>query len=90
MIKFKGVKFAGLLSVLILLNACVTSKPVEMQQTVDDRPLIFFTNEGTRVPSVALGVYVDNLYMGDARELLDEQKGLAVLPGTHMVEMVWC
>jgi hypothetical protein len=43
--------------------------------------------EGAGNSPGALGVYVDDLYMGDATVFSAQKKGLVVLPGTHIVEV---
>lgn len=71
---------------IIWLAGCVTAKPVETQSTVDDRPLLFFVSDR---PGAAEGldIYIDDLYMGKASEFINIKKGLAVVSGTHIVEV---
>lgn len=78
---------ASLLSMVFVLAACVSSKPIESKHAIDDSPLLFFTVEGAENSSGALGVYIDDLYMGDAEVFSAKNKGLVVLPGTHIVEV---
>lgn len=87
MIRLSFLRSIVLASAVIVLTACVSSRPVETQGAVDDRPLLFFSVEGRVDPSTSLSVYVDNLYMGSAIELSKSNAGLAILPGTHVVEV---
>lgn len=87
MIRISSLKLAALLSAALFLTACVSSKPIESTSVVDDRPILFFTVEGTTNPSQGLDIYIDDLYMGDAGEFSATKKGLVVLPGTHVVEI---
>ena len=68
------------------LAGCISAKPVETQTAVDDRPLLFFTYGGASIES-KLEIFIDGLYMADASELIEDGKGLAVLPGTHIVQL---
>ena len=87
MTRIASLRLASLLSASLLLVACVSSKPVESKNAVDDRPLLFFTVEGSGNSAGVLSVYIDDLYMGDARIFSAEKKGLVVLPGAHLVEV---
>ncbi len=87
MTSISSLRLAALLSAVLFLTACVSAKPIESTSAVDDRPILFFTVEGTGNPSEVLGIYIDDLYMGDATEFSAEKKGLVILPGTHLVEI---
>lgn len=87
MTRISSLRLAALLCAVLFLTACVSSKPIEGTSVVDDRPVLFFTVESTEISSGGLGIYIDDLYMGDAEEFSAEKKGLVVLPGTHIVEI---
>lgn len=86
MSNFSRIKIFSIVILMLSLTACVTAKPVETQSTVDDRPLLFFVSDNSAAPG-AIGIYVDGLHMGDAHEYLNNKRGLAVLPGTHLIEL---
>ena len=88
MSKLGVLKFVAVLLAAISLTACISAKPVETQNTVDDRPLLFFVSEGSYTPVAGeLKVYVDGLYMGGVDKFLNTKTGLAIVPGTHIVEV---
>lgn len=87
MTSISRLRLAALFSALLILAACVSSKPIESKNAIDDRPLLFFTVDGGGSSSGELGVYIDGLYVGDAKNFPMGKKGLAVLPGTHFVEV---
>lgn len=88
MSKLRELKFAAILLAAISLTACISAKPIETQGTIDDRPLLFFVSEGSNTPAAGeLKVYVDGLYMGEADKFLNAKTGLAIVPGTHIVEV---
>ena len=70
----------------VSLAGCISAKPVETQSAVDDRPLLFFTG-ASGSDATGLKIYVDGLYMAEAHEFVGNKKGLAVLPGTHLIEV---
>ncbi|CAA0105819.1 Uncharacterised protein [Halioglobus japonicus] len=87
MTRISVLRLAAPLFAAVILTACVSSKPIESTSAVDDRPVLFFTVDGTGSSSEGLAIYVDDLYMGDAENFSAKKKGLVVLPGTHIVEI---
>ena len=63
---------------LICTQGCVDSKPIETSTVIDDRPVIMFSFEGT-IPAQAIGIYVDNLYMGEAQKYQKGKLGLKII-----------
>lgn len=87
MTRSKQFRLAGLILACAMLIGCISTRPVERQETIDDRPLLFFVVEGSRNTAESLDIYVDDLYMGDAKIFSKKSKGLVVLPGTHIIEV---
>lgn len=79
-------KYIAVLFAVLSLTACVTATPIETQNTVDDRPLLFFVSDNA-APADGLDIYIDGLYMGKAADFVNMKKGLAVVSGTHIVEI---
>ncbi len=87
MSKMRELRIVALSLVLFALTACISAKPVETQGTVDDRPLLFFVADRNASGSGELELFVDGLYMGKASAFINTKKGLAIIPGTHVVEV---
>lgn len=87
MIKVRELRIVAISLVLFALTACISAKPIETQSTVDDRPLLFFVADGNASHSDGSEIFVDGLLMGKASSFVNTKKGLAIIPGTHLVEV---
>lgn len=78
--------FAAWVMLSLALSACVTSKPSKTTNTVTELATISF-ELADKDASQPIGVYLNGLYLGDARDFQTGRTQLEVAPGTHQLQL---